>query len=60
MVIILGMVTVLKKQLVDLIFVTKVNIPNLNILPCLEPFQKFVVGGGWWVNPILVFSFGPS
>ena len=25
-----------------------------------EPFQKFVVGGGWVLNWILVLRFGPN
>ena len=41
----------------DLIFVSKVNIPNVSLLVSLEVAEKFVVGG--WVvvsKPFLVFS----
>jgi len=44
----------------NLIFVSKVSIPNLSLLVSLEVVKKFVVGGwvgGWVVSkPILVFS----
>ena len=40
------------------------NIPNLSLLLCLEPFQKFLVVGWWgvvgWLRPILVFSLSLS
>ena len=41
--------------LVDFIFVSEVYIPNLSLLPCLEPFKKFVVGG--WVIMVLESHF---
>ena len=33
-------------------------ITNLSLLACLEPFEKFVVGG--WSRPILVLSLVPK
>ena len=48
----------------DLIFVSKVSIPNLSLLVCLEVAYKFVVVGGWWVvvvsKLILVISLKPK
>ena len=31
-------------------------ISGLSLLLCLELLKKFVVVGGWWLRPILVFS----
>ena len=33
---------------------------NLSLLLSLEPSEKFVVGGGWWLRVSLVLSFGLS
>ena len=39
----------------------KAYIPNLCLIPSLEPFKKFLVGGWWWVDTLsLVFCFGPK
>ena len=57
MVTVLGIVTVLDTNLDNLIFVSKVSIPNLNLLECLE------VVSGWWVvvsKPILVICLKPK
>ena len=35
-------------------------IPNLSPLLSLEPFEKFLVGGGGWLRASLVFSFGQA
>ena len=35
---------------------------HMSLLLCLEPFQKFAVGGGgcWWSKVTLKFRFGPN
>ena len=43
-----------------LIFVRKAYIPNFRPLVPFLHVKKFVVGGGWVLNWILVLRFGPN
>ena len=42
------------------VYFFSLNILNLSLLLGLEPFKKFLVGGGGWLRAIFGFSLGPS